>query len=93
MQPQMLINYFNDYNRFIDSLPRNGYNHEFYIIIKSVTYETYMFYRNSWGDATNEDIRRLQLTYETVVWHAPSKYGFAVFEPYYARPHLPQPRQ
>jgi hypothetical protein len=52
-----------------------------------------MFYRSSWGDATNEEIRRLQLNYETVVWHAQSKYGFAVFETYYARPRLPEPRQ
>ena len=93
MQPQMLINYFNDYNRFIDSLPRNGYNHEFYIIIKSVTYETYMFYRTSWSDSAIEEIRRLERTYETVVWHAQSKYGFAVFETYYQRPRLPEPRQ
>ena len=93
MQPQMLINYFNDYNRFIDSLPRNGYNHEFYVVIKAVLYETFLFYRTAWSEAPIEEIQKLQRTYETVAWNTHAKYAFGGGEPYYTRPRLPQPRQ
>ena len=88
MQPQTFINFLNDYNCFIDSLPRNGYNHQFYQVIKSVILETYTFYKPSWSQESYAEVRRLQLTYESVVWQAHSKFAQYASESYYLQPIL-----
>ena len=92
MQPQVLINFFKDYSRFLDSLPRNGHNQQFYIIIKSVIFEVYHFYRHEWSDTPISEIRNLQTAYEHVVWQAHVKYGLFNTEQYYERPRLPPPQ-
>ena len=91
MQPQTLIDFFTAYNRFLTSLPRRQ-DLEFYLVIKAVLYETYMFYRYAWHDASVEEVNRLQSVYQQTVWSARIRYGPLRVEPTLARPRLPTPQ-
>ena len=91
MQPQILINFLTAYNRFLNSLPRRQ-DVQFYLVIKAVLYETYMFYKNAWHDASVEEVRRLQTVYQQAVWSARIRYGPLRVESSLARPRLPPPQ-
>lgn len=89
MQPQKLIDFFNAYRRFIESLPSIGRNIRCYIVIKSVIYETKLHYTPALENATSRQLRQLQMAYENIIWKAHSKYQVFPTEPYDSRPPLP----
>ena len=90
MQPQKLIDFFNAYRRFLESLPSIGRNLECYLVIKAVIYETNLYYAPELTSASIQYKRRIQMAYENIIWKAHSKYQIFPTEPYGNRPILPQ---
>jgi hypothetical protein len=89
MQVQLLINFFGNYRRLLESVPQNPEsNYLMFIATKVALLATLEFYFPDWKTDRSPDIQHLRWMYENILQVAQIKYRVQPLEPPHRYPNI-----